>query len=355
MTIYLILIGSILFADFIESRRTSYILFGILAIFTTAISACRYMVGTDYEGYLLIFNEIKFGHDSYVEPGYYILNKLVASLGGTGVSVISIAAIFTNLAFAYTIKKNESKEFLIYSLFIYICSELYFLSMNVLRQYIAIGVMLFGFEYLKKRKYLRYLIFVGIAMLFHTSAIFSLVLVFCIYINDKKPIIRFMNAVVILSMLFIFLDFRPLIQNMLSNILADTRWSAYINGYQSIYFNKRSAVSIYKLIIPNVVWLVMYFFVYKKNKSEYTDEYMIGWFFYVFLSNLFYGIPVFQRVYNMFEYNIIYIIPLIIKLGETRAQQFLFKSLITAYYVTLTGVAIFYLGSNGVVPYQTFF
>lgn len=355
MYIYLILIGTILIADLTKSKKTTYMLFWILVIFTTSISACRYMVGTDYRNYLRIFDEIKYGYSSYVESGYYLLNKIMAGLGGTGVAVISIAAIFTNLAFAHTIVKNESKEFVIYSLFIYICSELYFLSMNVLRQYIAIGILLIGFEHLKRRKYVIYLIYVGIAMLFHTSAIFALLLALFIYLNDKKPIIGFLNIALIVSLLFIFVDLRPIVQNLLSNLVAGTRWNNYINGYQDILFYERSVVSIYKLIIPNVIWFLMYFYVYGKNKSEHTYEYMIGWFFYVFLSNLFHGIPIFQRVYNIFEYNVIYLIPFIIKLGKTKNQQIVIKILITAYYFTLTYVAIFYLGSNHAVPYQTFF
>ena len=331
MAIYLCLIFAILLSDIIKNKKTVNFLFYILTAMFTIISAIRYQVGTDYGGYVSIFNQINSGDTSYVESGYYLLNYIIGKIGGSAQTVIALSAIITNLAFAYTIKKNVEDKYIIYTLFIYVCGEIYFCSMNALRQYVAIGILLIGYEFFKQKKYKSYLLIIGLAMLFHTSAVFALFPFLLSIFKNRKRLIDILS------------------------IIINTRWGGYLAGGQRTFFEERYFLSILKLIVPNAIWFLTYIFYVRKASNPKVENYMLGWFFYVMLSNMFYGINAFQRIYSMFEYYVIYLIPFVIELGKTKVQKVIIKFFITLYYFVLTSYAIFYLGSQNAVPYQTIF
>ena len=357
MAIYVFSIIGILFADIIKNKKTTYRLFFLIVITLTFISAIRYQVGTDYNVYVMIFSEIKHGLRSYVELGFYILNKIVVDAGGNVQYVIIFSAIVTNFAFGYTIIKNLEKKDIIFALFIYVCAEIYFYSMNAVRQYFAISIILIGFQFLVNKKYIKYFFFVFLATLFHTVAIFAILPALISFVNDKRDIMWILNIIVIISLFFMFIDIRPQIEGILSKFAGYLGWDNYINGANRKYFDNRNEFSVFKTIVPNISWFLLYYLKIRKqdDNEEKLNIYMIGYFFYVVLSNMFYGINVFQRVYNLFEYYIIYLTPSLISIGKKQENRIIIKILIIIYFFMLTSFAIFYRGAQDAVPYRTIF
>ena len=82
--------------------------------------------------------------------------------------------------------------------------------------------------------------------------------------------------------------------------------------------------------------------------------YLLGVAIYVILNNAFYGINVFIRIYTLFEYFTLYLIPFIINSGKTYNDKRMIKLAFVVYYIALTSYAIFYKNGNGVIPYDTF-
>ncbi len=53
----------------------------------------------------------------------------------------------------------------------------YFMTFNILRQFVAIAIVFFATRYVSQRKYLKFLIFVAIATLFHKSALLGILFI----------------------------------------------------------------------------------------------------------------------------------------------------------------------------------
>lgn len=353
MTIYIIIILLLIVLNGIFDNANKKIYFWCMVIALTVISAIRYNIGTDYIGYTIIFAMIKNGIRTYVENGYYFIAKTVINMGGPVQVMFALMALFTIPAFGYTIAKNVKSEYRLFILLIFVCSTIYFGTMNAMRQYVAIAIMLFGFESLKNKKYIRYVIYIVLAMQFHSSSVCMIVYMILVMINEKVDILNIICVTIIISLLFILIDIRPVVERLV-NVMPE-RWRVYLEG-DSVrhFFEDRNASAIFKTIIPNIIWFLAYYF-RKRIDNKYVDLYLIGFALYVFLNNAFYGINVFIRVYTMFEYYALYLLPLIIDMGKTKSDRTALKIFLGIYYIALTSYAIFYKNGNGVIPYDTIF
>lgn len=105
------------------------------------------------------------------EYGFIWLCWLLSKLFSNSQILIITTSLFINYSVAKFIEKNSENVYL--STILFVTANFYFCYMNIMRQALAISILLFGFEYLKKEKYIKYLIFVLLASLFHTSAILA--------------------------------------------------------------------------------------------------------------------------------------------------------------------------------------
>lgn len=154
----------------------------------------RYGIGTDYFAYEKIYYVLKnadfnkylllhkesFG-EYYVEFGYYVLNKL--SYNYTLLLFLTGLLIYTFL-FHGTKKLLESNN-LALPFFIYFCTQFIY-SMNGVRFSIAITIIFYGYNYIYKKKIIKWCIVVFIATLFHKTAIICLPFYFLGDFKSKK-------------------------------------------------------------------------------------------------------------------------------------------------------------------------
>jgi len=317
----------------------------------------RYGIGTDYMLDVMRMNYIIYYGTIKLERGYEELIKLINFLFGDIHVVFMVTAIITNIAFGYTIYKNVNNKYRILMVFVYICSTVYFATMNIQRQYLAISILIFGFESLKKQKYIKYLIYITIATLIHKSSLFVILFLCLAYLHRYKniDIIKIMNTLIIVSIPLMFIDLRKYIIKVLVNMPLYSRY--LLNSYlRESFFETRNISAIMKCIVPIITWFFLYF---NKNslmrKHKYLELYMIGWSIYIIISNLFYGINIFIRVYTFFEYFVLYIIPLIINEFKFKTNRYAITICFVLYYILLTSYSIFYKGGSGVMPYSSIF
>ena len=360
MTVYIVIIALILVAAWLSTgKRNSKLLFWTLSALLVLISAIRYQVGTDYPGYESRFYYVQNGiSDGGFESGFLWLVNLIIRFGGNAQVMFAIMSILTGLAFGYTIYKNDDPKYRFFALFVYVCSTVYFGTMNAMRQYFAIAILIFGFEFLKKRRYVLYILCIFFASLFHTSAIFMLPFAIFVFINDRKSVslLGVLNALVFISIIFMFVDLRPYVDSLIDFI--PERYTAYIfeDYFSEKYFEARNFSAILKCIFPTALW----FFTYYNRKKlfmehEYIDLYMIGWALYVIINNAFYGINIFIRVYTLFEYFSLYIVPAAIGTLKLKSNRRIASVFVVLYYIALTSYAIFYKNGHSVIPYNTIF
>jgi hypothetical protein len=162
----------------------------ILLIF---LSIFRFDVGFDYAGYFsMIYPNMKEIYVDRLEPIpqliYYIADYLHSPL-----FVFVAFGLPTYILFFKTIHDFSVNE---YESFIIFVTMFYLGSMDIIRQYLAIAIVFYGFRYIKNKSLMRYLLCCSIAYLCHRSAIVAIFIYPLYYANTL------INIIGIIFMLF---------------------------------------------------------------------------------------------------------------------------------------------------------
>jgi transmembrane protein EpsG len=196
MTIYLINIGLILFWSVlllktnISNDKTKKLYCAIVAVQWIFISGFRdWSVGADTWNYYRKFQDIKdvpwktivsncwnylFNELEVKDPGYDFLQKAFQIFSSDyQMWLVFIAIVFTGLMARWIYKYSSMPEisFLIYSVLFYA-----FFSITGHRQTLATALIFFlGYEYAKKREFLKFVIVAFIAFMLHKSSIIFII------------------------------------------------------------------------------------------------------------------------------------------------------------------------------------
>ena len=106
-------------------------------------------------------------------------------------------------------------------------------SFNIMRQCMASSIIVMGIDHLEKKEYIKFMIYVIIAYLFHTSALVCIVLVLGIHmiVTHRSAYLRYF---VILLIMLIILNFRTIIAIMFEFLKTweaiPTRYQGYMGG-----------------------------------------------------------------------------------------------------------------------------
>jgi hypothetical protein len=152
----------------------------IILILLICFAGLRLDIETDYDNYNLIFKNTE--NILNIEIGYFFLNNCIKIFTKNfNVFIFIIAAISIFMKHQYIKKqKNYFNGMMIYYLYFYLMLEF-----NVIRQGIALGILLFALSYLEKKNWKIFSILVGIATLFHISSIIFFVF-YPFYITKDK-------------------------------------------------------------------------------------------------------------------------------------------------------------------------
>ena len=168
-------------------------------------------VGTDTRQYWSAFNLIKELPadqlwDTRYEPGFVILCRLLSGISDNPHILLMVSSIMIFVPCFIFIYRNSADVVLSSYLFVTLG---FILSMfNLMRQGLAIGIILIGVEFFFKRKnYFFFLLMCVLAMQFHQSAIISVVLIFVPSIKKwdlKKIFIATCLAPIVFVLAFAF-------------------------------------------------------------------------------------------------------------------------------------------------------
>ncbi len=348
-------------------KHKKWIFLGLCLIFTL-VSVIRYDVGTDYiNTYVRVFGWLKAGLKYNYEPIFLWFNKFIIQHNGSAELMISICAAVTIPLFFHFIRNNVEQRYWLLAVYLFLVSTIYFATMNLVRQYLALTILLLGFDSLKQNQYLRYSIYVVIAFLIHTSAVMGFLFLGVYYIYSNKIWNKAYNTIFVIfysvSVFCLFVDLRNVV-----SIIGFIIPSRYVGYLTSNLMAARNYSAILKQIVPN---LIMFWMIKDidglKNKYPHFELCYVGWILYVIITNLFYGINMFIRLGYYFDYLIILIAPMLISYYKDNLYHFSYKNIrmrgfnkvvaitIVAYYTALTVYSIFLKGGHNVVPYRTIF
>lgn len=305
-------------------------------------SALRYGIGTDYENYVRIFNEIKDGVDvSRAEIGWYLLNKGCIELGVNVQWIFILSTFFT----IYYMFKTPKKDFFI-AIILFFC--LFYLdSYNMTRQGLTMAICWYAYLCFINGKKKKCYLYVIISSLFHTS---GLIILLCFLIIDKAKLLN-KKVVNILIIGCFLLSYTNILMNIISILLSFTKYGVYLEMLE--YYNERSTGlgSIFTLLIRTIVILILFnTFKYTKNSTE-NKCILFFLLFLEFSDVVSLDLYMANRVKMLFYLAYIMIMmPLYQQNGDVilKIKKVGFISFFVLYYLLLKLIT----GANAIIPYQ---
>lgn len=314
------------------------VLFLLSCFPVTFISAFRYDVGTDYfHTYVPYYlNIVKYGHKPYVsEPLFQLLNDWGAALHLHYQFIFIISSLVITVFLYYVMLKKSDSPAL--SVIIFLFSSIFFSSLNNVRQYMALAIVLYAIVGLKKENILKVIFLFIIAFLIHNSTIIVLPFYLLSKIRISKKQIIILSIILILSSYLFVMFFKEL--------LALTKYSYFLdveNGGFSILY-----------ILMNIGILIVALFYYQDTKKYrlFTIFQMMAVFFSL-CSILFRNEEFWMRVIRSFTIMHPIFIPMIIKIEKQIHWKYVICLVTLFLFASYTIYTIYLHGALEVFPYQ---
>lgn len=262
-----------------DSNRKKYIqLISFILILQSGLR--NVAVGSDTYSYFLSFNDsirsswqdvsqIVIDYYSYgigKDPGYSVFEKLVSSVTAEYQVYLMLIAIIFFVALGNFIYKNTTRlidailAFVIYSVLFY-----HFFSITGHRQTIATAAALYGFELIKRRKLIPFLILIGLASTIHKSVLLFIPFYFIAQIS--KPKLFFRAVLVLFPIIMVF-------RNSLSTYLK------VLGGYEEYGINEAAGTATFTamFLFISIVALLRSKVILKNNKKaqQYYNAFAIA-------------------------------------------------------------------------------
>lgn len=243
----------------------------ISMILPMSVSAFRYGIGTDYfYTYVPGFRDIALGNRGYYEIGFYWINKIVAMFTDNEQWLIAVTSvIFVGLAYRQIYRMSVNYPISITLLFL---SFTYFVSLNNIRQSLALVLLLVAMECLYNKRKIWFIAFTLLAGSIHQVALSFLVMVVSEWVS--------LSAVTFLGISVSFFGIAKVIAPKIMGVLVPyiPRLALYFKVSELARYNNKTLGSSFvfsHLVI--MILLVCIDIMYKPEKSSLNDTDKIEW------------------------------------------------------------------------------
>lgn len=339
-----------------KNYKYIYIILAFLAfLIPFLISGFRaYTVGTDTSGtYLNLYNQAKDLniYKNVRDIGYAIINRLVYLLFDNYTVVLLItSAIICGCSF-YQIFKTSDKPTI--STYLFFATNMYFISMNMIRESIAISIFILFIPLLMEKNWKSFFIFLLgmlIGFTIHPTAFVYVLLYFLfnfIEINRKRVIIfTVFNAICAKFVVKIFLK-------ICENI---SYFNTYFGWYLKSNYNTGKFSLFSFLTIFSILVLLVIVYKYIKNDKKCL---LLLWLTTIATNILLYSpyLPLMQRTSWLFSLPIFILIPSVFKQleKEDEKKSKIINFLLIGGYTLYMICTIFIMGYHDIIPYKSIF
>ena len=251
-------------------------IYGFTAAFILIFIFCaiRFDVGYDYSMYYeLIEGNIKY-FTAQINRIEYLPRQLV--LFSSFIKFYQFFFIVTSFIITYffykSIKENSEDKWL--STLIFVCFPIFFfMSLSVIRQFIAIAIIFYSFKFIKRREFWKYLAVILCCFFIHNSSILALPIYFIYgnFINKKIIVFIYLLGFFSSKTLAFLIE------------LSSERYSIYLNEIKG---DGGSLILIFFQVLGLFLLPLVYNFRDKEDKdfNFYLLTYYIGLFIWASLS-----------------------------------------------------------------------
>lgn len=250
----------------IADKKNLKIYFLFESLLILLLVGLRFHTGADWYAYEYAFYKgPELGNWHNWELGYHLLSLLCNKIFGNYYAfqfLISLFVVFSTSKFVW-----KYAEYPLTSLFLFFIMFVpNGILMCTMRQSIALAIILFGTKYILNRSFIKFIIIVYIASLFHISSIAALPLYFCTYKIAKSNLII---AILIAQVFYFFpkliAHFVRLIIPILPGRLEDIAQS-YMNDI--LFSGTVSFGTGYYYICSIIISIVLILLINRKNETH---------------------------------------------------------------------------------------
>ncbi|WP_444659804.1 EpsG family protein [Caproiciproducens sp. R2] len=312
-------------------KRNIYIFFSGTILFL--VSALRYNVGTDYINYKMFIAQPVLPD---WERGFVALLRLTEIFTDSYeafifVNSFLVVAIFCKCYYDYI-------GFHPMALYLFITMGTYFQSFCLLRQIIAIAILFYGFRYIKNKHYIKLILCIIVAALFHSSTLIvaPAFLLANIKIERKNYIFgTIFGGVIAIIMQPIAMEF-----------INQKYFGAFNNAVDSI-------LPIYSIALGMIVFVFAMIYRDKLIQLNESNNALFNIaFFYLVYTFVFAYVPVMSRCFQFFIPFFTLLIPKIIMCETNPVTRKFFYALFGIVFFIYMCLFVKFT-SAGVLPYQT--
>jgi len=221
-----IIFGATFFAYLYEksASKKNQILFLIISfLIPFFFLAIRYDVGNDYHNYVEYFYKIADGAIVLKEPGYLLINIIIADLG-LNVQWLFVFFGFFTMLFVYMALPKDGFAI---GVFLFIVIFYFLWAYTSLRETLAMAIMFYASKYIYQKRFLPYFLLFLLAMMFH---IMIALLLLIIYPIANKKTNRFFLIIVVIGT-FIMVQFTDVAHSIVESVvMLFPKYSWYLNS-----------------------------------------------------------------------------------------------------------------------------
>lgn len=264
-----------------ENPYLKKLVFFLVIIFLIIISGIRYQVGTDFISYLNIFNRIDSISSNaaygYLEYGFRLMIVFFKSLNFPPLFLFFVFSVISYIFLGAGILKSSKYPFV--SLFTFIMIFMISYLFNVLRQGIAMSILIYLIPDIKEKNLIRVLLFSLIAVSMHSTG-YLILLCFAVYhipVNRRVYVLATLGSIIYY---FNSEQFYRFVSSLLSSNLQD-KMISYMERFPG-------GVDLTSFLLRLIlVGIFIFYYDILKDKEGFKgifNIYFAGFIFYILLS-----------------------------------------------------------------------
>lgn len=323
-----------------DSNRTRriFLLFCGAALFLMLALRYRGVGSADSTNYFYFWHEAASSsfqsvwEEQRYEYGYLAYVWLFSHIFPNPQFSFVISGLVITVSVCYFIYKNSENPTM--SVVMYVTLELFTFMMQGQRQAIAMSICLFALEYCKRRKLVRFLLLVGLAMLFHQSAIVFLI-VYLFYgrrLNWKTMLVALVAGGAALALSTTFVS--------IANTIFESDYDVAVDSGGFV------AVAIYVLILA----FALIFAGKRRDEKEYTFFVLLTVAGFVTYLMRYTGTRATERISYYFMFGQIITLPAALRRFDLRTRTVISA----AVYALCILLFAYRLSSSDLIPFRFF-
>lgn len=211
----------------------------------------------------------------------YLALNFIVSRFTTNINVLLFIIQFINMSLVYSYiytQREKHSMAMMYAIYLFM---FYNLSLNLVRQSLALSIIIFGMKYVNSKKAFKYYITNFFAILMHSSAVIALPIYFLANMKDNKKN-KWLKIVIIVGLLISIILYKNIIILLINLGILPIKYLAYLGIYARTSMNFNYAGSLFCLL-----WIFIYHSVSKRDTTfnNYRSFFMIIGLVFIQLSN----------------------------------------------------------------------